>query len=276
MKNSKYKIVAFLIVIAVFSGCSKLQDEDAAPVSAEVNIHPDGFLKTSSMDFHGKTIQSNNWNMTECQKCHGRDYAGGTVGKTCNSCHQLGPEACNVCHGNSKNPAPPKDVDGNSSTAIVTVGAHQAHLQGAGKSAGIECAECHNIPSGLSAQGHIDDLNIIEVYFNKALANTNTKGRNKAMMRAERINNGLDIECSNTYCHGNFTNGNNYTPKWTKGGEEAKCGTCHSLAPKAPHIQSQACFACHTVTVTPQQNIADKSKHINGKLEVYGMVRTDW
>lgn len=277
MKNAEYKIIAFLIIIAFFAGCSKLQNEDSTPVSAQVNVHPEGFLKVASMDFHGKVIQNNNWNMTECKKCHGGDYSGGNVQKTCNNCHPSSPEACNVCHGNSKNPAPPKDVAGNSSTSLVSVGAHQAHLQGTDKTDGIACSDCHLIPSRISDFGHIENsASIPEIYFNSSLAAIETKGRNKAVMRAEFINNKQDVECSNTYCHGNFTNGNNYTPKWTKGASEAACGTCHSIAPKPPHIQAQACFACHTVTVDPYQNITDKSKHINGKLEVYGQVRTDW
>lgn len=276
MRNSIYKIAVFIIAAAVISGCSKLKDESTAPVSAEVNVHPAGFMKTSSSDFHGKAIKKNNWDLTECKKCHGGDYSGGTANTSCNRCHQGTPEACNVCHGNNLNPAPPKDLNGNSDASFVTVGAHQLHLQGGDKRIGINCTECHKVPKTIKDQGHIDNSNIMEVFFTDSLANNTTNGRNKAMMTASLINNGQDIECANIYCHGNFTNGNNYTPKWTKGPNEAACGTCHSLPPKAPHLQLTACFACHTATVDENRNIKDKTKHIDGKLEVFGLVRTDW
>ena len=277
MNNSSYKIVTFLIVISiVFGACSKLRDEDKNPVSGEVEVHPDGFTNTSSANFHGNAVKNINWDLTQCQKCHGSDYSGGTSGKSCNYCHQGGPESCNTCHGNSRNAAPPNDVNGNSLTSVITVGAHQAHLIGGVMSDGINCVECHKVPKTFSDAGHIDNLTALEIYFTDSLANVKTLGMNKANMSASLISNGQDIQCANTYCHGNFTNGNNYTPKWTKGQSEAKCGSCHSMPPKAPHVQLQPCFACHTQTVDANLNIIDKTKHINGKLEVYGTVRTNW
>lgn len=267
-------IISLILLIAIFIGCSKLKDENSSPVSATVKIHPEGFLSVSSANFHGKVIQKNNWDMTECKKCHGGDYSGGQVDKSCNYCHQGTPEGCNVCHGNNLNSAPPKDISGNASTTFVTVGAHQSHLLGGEISIGIRCTECHQVPKKLSDAGHIDNTNGAEVLFKDSLANISTKGRNKASITVTKTN--QNLECANTYCHGNFTNGNNYTPKWTSGKDEAKCGSCHSIPPKAPHIQVAACFACHTVTVDQSNKIIDKSKHINGKLEVYGLIRTDW
>lgn len=276
MKKINYIILSSILVLAFLAGCSKLRDENISPVSATIKIHPDGFLKTSSPDFHGKVIQKNSWDMTECKKCHGGDYSGGQADKSCNFCHQGTPEACNVCHGSNVNAAPPKDVNGNKSTSFITVGAHQAHLLGSSLSSGIRCSECHKVPKNYKEPGHIDNTSNAEVVFTDSLANVNTKGRNKALMTITRVNNNQNIECANTYCHGNFTNGNNYTPKWISGSDEAKCGSCHSMPPKAPHIQVVACFACHSATVDQNQRIIDKSKHINGKLEVYGSVRTDW
>jgi predicted CxxxxCH...CXXCH cytochrome family protein len=278
MNNSHYKIVAFFIIITILAGCSKLKDENAMPVSAEVSIHPAGFTNTSSADFHGKVIQKNNWNMTDCKKCHGGDYSGGQAARSCNSCHQSTPEACNTCHGNDLNAAPPNDIAGNTAVTFVTVGAHQAHLLVGDKRVGINCSECHVVPKTMNDAGHIDNLTGLKVYFNDSLANVSTKGRNKAAMTATLISNNQDIQCANMYCHGNFTNGNNYSPKWTKGPSEANCGTCHSIPPKAPHIQPSgpACYACHTETVDQNLNIINKTKHIDGKLEVFGTVRTDW
>jgi predicted CxxxxCH...CXXCH cytochrome family protein len=273
MKIILNKFGFFLILVAVlFNACSELDDEYQQPISTGTTVHPAGFARD-----HSEPIKENNWDMDECKKCHGADYAGGVAMNSCNRCHRSTPESCTTCHGTrSVNAAPPRDVSGNTSPSIVTVGAHQAHLIGNSISAGIQCSECHIIPRNYKDPGHIDNLNTIKVYFNSPLANTVTAGRVSTTMTANFINNGQDIECANTYCHGNFTNGNNYTPKWTGGSNEIVCGSCHSLAPKPPHTQVRACFACHEEVVDRNMNIIDKSKHINGKLEVYEDVLTEW
>jgi predicted CxxxxCH...CXXCH cytochrome family protein len=271
MKIILNKFGFFLILVAIlFNACSEL-DNDYQSISANTTIHPSGFRT-----LHANDIKDNNWNMNECKKCHGADYAGGISMNSCNRCHRNTPEACNTCHGTNLNAAPPKDVSGNTSTSIVTVGAHQVHLYGNSISTGIQCSECHVIPTKYDDPGHIDNLNTLKVHFTGSLSNTITKGRNSASMTVNFINGRQDIECANTYCHGNFSNGNNYTPKWTQGSNEIACGSCHSLAPKLPHPQVMACFACHEEVVDSRMNIIDKSKHINGKLEVYGNSRTDW
>lgn len=271
MKIILNKFGFLLILVAIlFNACSEL-DNDYQPVSARTTVHTPGFNRAP----HRTAIRENNWDMTECKKCHGIDYAGGISNNSCNRCHRNSPEACNVCHGGNANAAPPSDVSG----SPVAVGAHQTHLIG-NISAGIECTECHIVPKNYNDPGHIDfsgsDVHPQKVFFNASLANTITKGRNSSSMTANFINNRQDIECANTYCHGNFSNGNNYTPKWTKGSSDANCGSCHSLTPPLPHPQVMACFACHDGVVDPRMNIIDKSKHINGKLEVYGESITNW
>jgi predicted CxxxxCH...CXXCH cytochrome family protein len=271
MKIILNKFGLFLILVAIlFNACSELDNDYQQPTNATTTVHPVGFS-------HSDAIKNNNWNMDECKKCHGLDYAGGISQNSCNRCHRSTPEACTVCHGTrSVNAAPPRDLSGNTSTSTVTVGAHQAHLTGNNISAGIQCSECHIVPKNYDDPGHIDNLNTAKVLFAGPFANTATIGRNSALMTVNFINNGQDIECANTYCHGNFTNGNNYTPKWTKGSNESACGSCHSLAPKLPHPQVTACFACHNGVVDVNMNIINKSKHINGKLELYGESITNW
>jgi len=74
--------------------------------------HEPGFGDSLSTKFHADTIAVKfNWNLTICKNCHGTDYSGNGYGnKNCLTCHsqQDGPEACNTCHGNAINHAPPQ------------------------------------------------------------------------------------------------------------------------------------------------------------------------
>jgi predicted CxxxxCH...CXXCH cytochrome family protein len=305
----------FIIIFVFWSGCSKLKDGVSAPNPEEnkVVVHSDNFLSShgtyyeehnlslndckkchygsnlaglsdktcSCHDFHASGfasahptyIKNGHWDITVCKNCHGSDYNGGSINKSCINCHKNGPEVCNLCHGSNNNNAPPKDLNGNTATTFVSVGAHQTHLNTGEKRVGIKCSECHKVPSSLTSPGHVDSNSPAEVIFVDTLANVMTNGSNKAA----KVWDSADQTCKNIYCHGNFTNGNNYSPKWTKVGQgESKCGSCHSLPPKEPHVQVTTCSICHNQTVDVNLNIIDKTKHMNGKLNVFNTERTDW
>jgi hypothetical protein len=78
-----------------------------------------------------------------------------------------------------------------------------------------------------------------------------------------------------------FTNGNNFSPAW-KGTAQGACGSCHGDAgtanplPKPPHFAVTTCYTCHPGVVDQNKKIADKTKHVNGKLTKYGPEVTDW
>ena len=65
------------------------------------------------------------------------------------------------------------------------------------------------------------------------------------------------LSCANTYCHGNIKNGNSeFAPVWNDvTNTQAACGTCHGQV------------------VDANLRIIDKSKHINGRLEISGASR---
>jgi predicted CxxxxCH...CXXCH cytochrome family protein len=286
-----------LAVTLFAAGCSKLQDNIVVPPERSQNlvVHPEGWATTtSSADFHGKYIRAQQWQMSSCWTCHGRNYAGGVSQVSCLTCHTKpgGPENCTTCHG-STNPAPPPDLDGNTAMTLQTVGAHQSHLVGAGTTDGIRCSECHVVPTSVYASGHVDSGPPAEVIFGDSLANTPT---NEPTTRDYDVSlptitptptwNPATLKCTNTYCHGDFKNGNNYSPSWTSVGTgEARCGTCHgdvtksTLAERAlpktseeggTHPNSTQCSVCHVGIVDANLNIIDKTKHINGKLNVFG------
>ncbi len=245
--------------------------------------HPGGFADGSSESFHSKFIAEElKWDINSCQSCHGSDYAGeGTPEKNCLSCHSApdGPENCSSCHGDANSAAPPKDLSGNTSTSVVTVGAHQAHLNGSKWStfqAG-NCFTCHNQTLVYNTAGHIDDSPHSEVVFNNLASSVGTDATTWERM---------DASCSNVYCHGGFEfkkadseypwaytedamRGNNPRMIWNAVGTgQALCGSCHGLPPQG-HIPAATCEGCHSSVVDANFNIINKYLHINGKIDVY-------
>ncbi|MDF1611723.1 CxxxxCH/CxxCH domain c-type cytochrome [Stygiobacter electus] len=271
-------------------GCRQCHASNLAGGIAQVsciNCHPSLTIHNkqindpTSQNFHGKYVASKNWNMNECQKCHGEFYAGGTSSPTCYTCHKdgAGPEACNTCHGDFTKAnliAPPRALNNATATTDPGVGAHSLHLtQIKIAPANVKCEECHTIPKTFRSEGHIDSTPKAEVIFKGQPANSKYDF--------------TTFKCSNTYCHGNFefskstSNysfiytddkiiGNNFSPQWNKvDGTQAACGTCHGLPPTGHQAESlTACSTCHTGVVDDTGKIIDPSKHMNGKKNVFG------
>jgi len=248
-----------------------------------IAVHKDGISDPSSANFHGNAIKTSNWNMQPCKTCHGSSYAGGVSSPSCKTCHTqpAGPEACNTCHGSKTDPtniAPPRDTKHNTTTVSAGVGAHQTHLYNAQFSASLSCSECHKVPQTPYTQGHMNGTT--DIAFG-SLSSTNVAA-------LPSYNFGTN-KCSNTYCHGGFVfkksnagaahdyiytedqiTGNNFMPQWNKvDGSQAACGTCHGLPPKG-HIQLDIkfCVNCHGSVINEAGQIIDKSKHINGKIDM--------
>lgn len=262
-----------------------------------IGVHEDGIIDPASNNFHGKYLIANNWDLSKCQQCHSADFSGGVASPSCLTCHteSRGPQACNTCHGDFSNPdriAPPADLVGNTSTTAKGVGAHEIHVYSNTLAENVRCFDCHEravVPEGGSfASAHIDGLPA-EMKFG-SLADT--------LGNANYDYNTL--QCNNVYCHGNFVFkkddsnnqfgyadsvmvGNNFSPTWNKvDGTQAACGTCHgqydssnNLVTVAPvgHIpvgDVTSCANCHTGVVDANGAIIDKTKHINGKANVFG------
>lgn len=248
-------------------------------------VHKAGIVDTASADFHGRYVALLNWDMSQCKTCHGNDYSGGVASTSCTSCHKNsgGPEACNTCHGDFNNPnsiAPPVDLKRGKDTSSPGIGAHSTHLTNVTITKLVNCNECHTVPTALNSPGHIDTNGHAEV-----ILNTNYS--------TYQLGNGTydysTNKCSNTYCHGNFAfpksssqwqfaytadkiEGNYFAPKWNQvDGTQGKCGTCHGLPPTG-HMASDlsGCATCHIGVVDKYGNIIDKTKHMDGKIEVFG------
>ena len=263
-----------------------------------IGVHVDGIIDPASEKFHGNYIKNNQWDMISCQSCHGAKYGGGefkyadgsSLSPTCLDCHAYpgGPENCSTCHGSITSPAPPRDLDGNTSTSARGVGAHQVHLAGSSKGKTLSCTDCHTVPGGVYFAGHIDSDNRAEVMINSEIAKVTTNDNSSPNVPIDLnqptyipvpVYNLADLTCANTYCHGYFKNGNvDNIPVWNDP-STSQCGSCHGDGSNPlPKTQSQGgnhpgsnnCSICHGGVVDANLKIINPSKHIDGLLNLFG------
>ena len=288
-KKSFSYILFYLFGISlalIINSCSDLKND--IPAAAQVNVHKPGILVKTSPDWHGNLVKDKNWNLEYCQQCHAVDFSGGVAGVSCLNCHknQGGPAACNTCHGDFRNVnriAPPRDINGDTSRTVLGVGAHTQHLYENTLGDKVSCSTCHTVPDKFNSPGHIDGLPVKVILSGQAISHG----------AANASYNHANGTCSNTYCHGNFTfykdstslrNQFAYTADKITGisrsviwnnvdDSQIKCGSCHGLPP-AGHITRDItlkdCAGCHVGVVDEFGNIIDKTKHMNGKIDVFG------
>lgn len=168
---------------------------------------------------------------------------------------------CTACHG-ALNPAPPRDLDGNTDTSAPGVGAHQTHLASSRRSRPVPCSECHDVPKTVLAAGHLDSARPAEVVFSGAAVAPGVTARY------------VNGACTNTACHGaqwasgNTSGGSNTTPIWMRvDGTQARCGSCHGLPPPAPHPYGSlnpVCSKCHEDIAADNVSFVHPELHADG------------
>ena len=253
--------LAFISVVLFFIiGCETDVDEDWTGFGSTAHF-PSPFEND-----HAGFLRAELFPLDGCQECHGADYTGGSSGVSCLECHiySNGPQACNTCHGNfagdPSDPleqAPPADVSGDTSTTLISVGAHASHLTGVQYTDGIDCHNCHELPSAWNSSGHIDSIIHAEIVFSE-LAEAGD---------ADPEWHRSSATCSNTYCHGDAT------PQWTiVNGSQADCETCHAIPPSEPSEYHswpslQQCYYCHPSVIDNQGEIIGKDLHLNGEID---------
>jgi hypothetical protein len=244
--------------------------------------HPPEWAAPGSDKSHAAYIKSEYWELNECKTCHGNDYRGGSSGFSCYNCHTQtgGPEACNTCHGSSAAPvsetanwAPPKDLDDNLYPGEPGVGVHQLHMGASTLTNAYQrdCSLCHPALSGFDDPRHINGT--VDIEFSEIAA---WDGKVNPVYHADTY------QCSNVYCHGNFTFrrdesdiflayldsvmvGNNPDLNWTKSEIGADgCILCHN-SPPTGHIVAVNCSDCHITVVDADYNIINPELHINGE-----------
>ena len=237
--------------------------------------HAPAWMDQASAGFHA--VEANK-GLAKCQGCHGAALTGLASAVSCGQCHDtvlpVGVASwkvnCVMCHGGGANQsgAPPKATWGNAADA-TRVGAHSTHVAGTATSPAVACGDCHLIPADALAAGHIDATPTAEVAWSGLAV---ASGASPAWTRGTAT-------CSNTYCHGQFTNGNTANALvWTQVGTgKAACGTCHGLPPSGTHPAVSAsltgCAGCHTQTMSAAGQliaIAAGGKHLDGLIQASG------
>ncbi|MFC2084582.1 CxxxxCH/CxxCH domain-containing protein [Bacteroidota bacterium] len=271
-----------------FSGGTAIVGCNSPNCHPAIGVHQNGILTTTSANFHGKFLKNTNWNLSDCKQCHGSDYTGKISSPSCSNsgCHSSsdGPETCNTCHGDFNNDtliAPPQALNDSTVTTDKSVGAHTEHLNANILSVAIPCNECHQIPQQFDSQTHIDNTAGADIIF----------GNLATSYEITPLYDRNNFTCTNSYCHGNFEllkdssqytfvyasgadkiEGNNFNPVWNVvDGTQAACGTCHNIPPTGHAASSlTGCDNCHPGVVDNNANIIDKTKHINGVVNVFG------
>jgi hypothetical protein len=166
------------------------------------------------------------------------------------------------------------------STRLITIGAHQPHVEGetwSNYSMG-NCNTCHPDVKKYDDPEHIDS----STPYAAVVFNNLATGGGELNTSWNRVNG----SCDNVYCHGGFEfkqedsqypwaytessiQGENPRMFWQYPGTgQALCGSCHGLPPKG-HITATSCNGCHNRVVDENLNIVNKFLHINGKIDVF-------
>jgi predicted CxxxxCH...CXXCH cytochrome family protein len=274
-------IIALLALAFLSFSCSDLKNDLPTATSPGLQLHGQGWIDKTSVNFHGTAIEANGWDLAGCKQCHGPNYSGGTSQSSCLTCHnkQGGPENCTVCHG-STNAAPPRDLSGNTAASYAGVGTHQSHLS-VPDSLGpaVRCSECHTVPAALTSAGHIDTTAGAEVQFAGSVVTSSLAAfAGPGVPTYSRST----MKCDNIYCHGYFPNGNKVSPVWNDTtGQYHACGSCHgdptksgignqalpkTLANGGTHPNDIQCSKCHYASIDVNYKLLG-SLHINGKID---------
>ena len=241
--------------------CSGGSDTGVTPVT----YHPDGF---DDPEVHG--LEAKLQDQT-CVTCHGEDLAGGSVGVSCDSCHEDGWRTnCTFCHGGTVDStgAPPRDIDGTTDTDGLTFWPHTTHVTDTDYKNAFDCTACHSKPEDVLSTGHLflgdSTPAVAEVDFSGGLSSRGAY-------------NGAGT-CSNLYCHGDGQ-GHNGTASVDR--DYSACSSCHPdrssgeddwkdmSGEHEEHIgEGLSCSNCHGATVSGWDTIIDPSNHVNGQPDI--------
>lgn len=219
---------------------------------ADSRIHEGGIMNPADPAFHGALLAQLSWDFDRCAECHGADFAGGTSGASCLSCHEDGgPTDCSTCHGSA-----------------ISSGAHTAHTTAGALGERYECTTCHVLPTDYRDPGHIfvpGAPGLVDGPPAEVIFGVLARGPNPAEPPSYDPATG---RCENVYCHGASLGDDNAldtTPEWQAGGPAA-CGDCHGLPPSS-HADDR-CAVCHGGVVAEDRSILDSALHIDAAVSI--------
>jgi predicted CxxxxCH...CXXCH cytochrome family protein len=163
---------------------------------------------------------------------------------------------CQLCHGSADNPAPPLDTSGNQDLSAIGVGAHQTHLTGGSNSRPLECGECHRVPEAVEEPTHADGLPAEVLLTGVALSMDRTASWDSSQ-----------ATCSGSFCHSPSPGTIHDSPVWNAE-VSLDCTSCHEAPPAPPHPQMTDCSVCHAPVAGSGLGIDDKSRHVDGNVDV--------
>ena len=217
-------------------------------------VHTGGVMNPGKPEeFHGDLVRTQSWSFDSCRKCHGEDLDGGGADVSCLSCHKQGVTDCTTCHGEA-----PRS------------GAHAVHVIGGAIKGALDCSECHVKPTVYTDVGHLFDANgdvitdSVEVRFGALAGATPSAAARKG---PPTYNQGRRT-CSNVYCHGaaSTLQGTTPEPSWEPVASSGRCDACHGDPP--PSHSVDRCERCHGAVAEAGRGIKDKTRHIDGVLDV--------
>ena len=221
---------------------------------------------------HNETVDTGNELKNKSLHINGIPDVDIAAQHICDQCHQPSTAICDQCHGGMNGlpginlGAPPKGLEGETSSVDLAVGAHTIHLDGNWASNGFACSECHIVPQAVADPGHYGVDSVAELIFGPFAGGASQYN----------FNNG---QCSNVYCHGNFPNGYSFDPIWNASGQ-AQCGSCHGDENSSAdlsgrhekHIvdKNKHCSDCHSgvVSAGADPSIIGKSLHVSGTIDI--------
>lgn len=220
--------------------------------SHALEYHPNGWATPTDAKFHGAALRASFYDFGTCRQCHGEDLRGGKSQVDCNSCHSEGALGCNTCHGDATSAAPPRDLKGARSPASMGVGAHRAHVTGAG----LGCGTCHLDVKKATDEGHYRRGGVFLTGPAEVTLKAGFWNRSKAT-------------CEQTTCHAPFpadTAPTKKDPVWTTAGG-LDCGSCHGAPPSSHASGATPCATCHPSSADGGVAVAT---HLDGKVDLKG------
>jgi predicted CxxxxCH...CXXCH cytochrome family protein len=222
---------------------------------------------------------------TSCPTCHGAviaSYDAATKTATwsdrtrhVNGTVEVSALTCTSCHGTTatNQPAPPLGTKGETATTQKAVGAHAQHLGVRLQSRDVLCTDCHAVPASMTHSNGVTDFAWGPV--------STASGATPSYATTTAT-------CSNVYCHGTTLLGPNTggtvsrAPVWNVvNGSYDTCGnTCHTNPPGGTHPPMTNCPTCHGAVIatynatTKAATWADRTRHVNGTVEVVAMTCT--
>lgn len=244
--------------------CGSCHDVGTNPI--DLKFHHDFHIETVGLicnDCHASVVDSTLNILNTTLHVNGVVDTSIVDRTVCNNCHDVGTGSCVTCHGGLDNQtgAPPYGLRDEVAADLLAVGAHTSHVDNGTLADAFDCDACHTPVLAVADTNHLEADSIAEITWGNISGNNSNWDRNNAT-------------CSDTYCHGNFTGGNNFnTPVWTAA-NQAECGSCHDNGTNPAlllwkhnfHVNSAGldCSACHSTVVDDLLAIIDLNLHVNG------------